>query len=291
MFILKIAKSLGEWVLTVFLFLGALVFFPSVGSLFLILAGVVMLPIPTVQGFFGKFKLRGKWKTGVVVLLFVIGFTIAPSPDKLDVPNAAVSVSRDPDTGESSLSLEPEPTPEPEPVPEPELTLESETSPIDYFLEQFPDYAGVSFDSVSEIDIHDKERGMFDFDNPDGYYRTEYRLGAFKSATAKRATFSGTILDAVCYGYWSDSFRIYINQIPDVETAYFLFASAAQIMDSSITADDLQSLHSYLLEYGEKNGIYIGEIKGYIIGKRISGESYLFELMVDTNVQTMCPNM
>lgn len=67
------------WILTVFMFLAALMYFPSVASIFMLLFSAVALPISAVRNFWASKRLTGAVKIAVLVVLFLIGIYLAPT--------------------------------------------------------------------------------------------------------------------------------------------------------------------------------------------------------------------
>ena len=99
-------KKIIFWVLFVFMVSGAAIFFPSIGSLLLLLGGIVILPLDAWQHELALVRVRGKLKTSLfIVLLFAgvmltpeQGIEVAPSADM--VSSAFVSVTAIPTTPE-----------------------------------------------------------------------------------------------------------------------------------------------------------------------------------------------
>ena len=69
------------WVLTVFMFLSALVFFPSVASVFMLLFCVFSVPISKVQEFWASLGLKKVLKAVLLSVIFIMSMAFAPTDD------------------------------------------------------------------------------------------------------------------------------------------------------------------------------------------------------------------
>lgn len=67
------------WMLTVFMFLSALVFIPSAASVVMLLFVLVAIPIERVQQFLASKKLTGSVQMVVLLVLFVLAVILAPT--------------------------------------------------------------------------------------------------------------------------------------------------------------------------------------------------------------------
>lgn len=152
------------------------------------------------------------------------------------------------------------------PVDEEPIADEPEVNPsmVDAFIDGYNQTAPTPITDAVEVDVTDKESG---------HYRTEFRLGAFKDSIAKTGNIGDIVIDIVNYGLSKDELRIYVNGI-DVEQAKEIIQYASPVMDSNVTAEEIQSVLDYLDEYGDANGKYYGSL-----GLVFSGD----ELMITTD--------
>lgn len=83
----KVANIL-KWIGAVFFLLSALIYLPSIASVFMATLGVFLLPINPIQNLIKKL-IKAKWiRIGVAIVLFVIAMLLVPSvPDNPDLSN------------------------------------------------------------------------------------------------------------------------------------------------------------------------------------------------------------
>lgn len=156
--------------------------------------------------------------------------------------------------------------------------IEEETKPeptektiIDNFVD--------SFNKLSENPI--TNRAKFDpKDRESGHYRTEYRLGAWDGSIGETASIGELDIDIVNYGshggyYENEDLRVYISA-DTTEEIITIFPIAAKAMDSTVTDEEIQEVIDYVNEWGDKNGLLIGNLSGYILSHQ-----HYSELMLD----------
>ena len=114
-------------------------------------------------------------------------------------------------------------------VPKEESNTESSPSDaISAFIEQYNNIADVPITNPIEIDIHASE-----------YYRTEFRLNAFKNAVAKRGSIGESTIDIINYGNLAnDKIRLYLST-DDEEFAIQVFKNAVGVFDPSATNEEM----------------------------------------------------
>lgn len=118
-------KKIFTWLLTIFMAITALVYFPSITSIIALIFVVVALPVKPLQDFLADHGLHGKAK---VILLCVVFLATA-----ITVPKQAPADTRTVDNP-SAASIAPGPSdevesPTPDPTPEPTPTPESTPAP------------------------------------------------------------------------------------------------------------------------------------------------------------------
>lgn len=67
------------WILTVFMLLGALTFFPSASSVLMLLCALVALPVERVQRLLAAWKLGGSARFVLLAVLFVLATVLVPA--------------------------------------------------------------------------------------------------------------------------------------------------------------------------------------------------------------------
>lgn len=138
----------------------------------------------------------------------------------------------------------------------------SENTPKDY-IESFVS----SYNNVAKIPI--TERVKFDpKDRESGYYRTEYRLTAWDGSVGEVAKIGNAKIEMVNYGsyggyYDNNSFRVYVTA-DSVEDILEIFPVIAKVMDSTVTDVEIHETIEHVKEYGDENGLTIGNLSGYI---------------------------
>lgn len=123
---------------------------------------------------------------------------------------------------------------------------------ITEFVNLYNSTANTPIIDLEEINIHDKEAG---------YYRTEFRLLAFKDAIAMHGLVGETAsLELIQY---SQGFRIYILA-DSYETIQEILATTISIYDASVT-DDMIKTDIYDKINLIKSGVsfYVNDITGY----------------------------
>ena len=125
-----------------------------------------------------------------------------------------------------------------------------EQSKVDAFIERYNTTAPTSITDVVEVDITDKESG---------HYRTEFRLGSFKGSIAKTGKIGNIVIDIINCGWQKDELRIYADGITP-EQAVEIIKYAAPIMDSNVSAEELQDVLDYLSGTNDYHNGYFGEL-------------------------------
>lgn len=128
---------------------------------------------------------------------------------------------------------------------------------LDNYIDKYNSLTKYKITNLSVLDIHDKSSQ---------HYKTEFRLQAFKNATAKTGTLDGNIIDIIDYSSFSltnsCNLRIYAN-ISNTDIAKEFIRISSQIFDSTITENDLEEIYNNINDYrftlGKNN-----HIQGYI---------------------------
>lgn len=126
-----------------------------------------------------------------------------------------------------------------------------------------------NYNKVAETPI--TERVKFDpKDRESGYYRTEYRLTAWDGSVGEAASIGNAKIEMVNYGsyggyYDNNSFRVYVTA-ESVDEILEMFPIMAKIIDPTVSDGEIQDTIEHVREYGDKNGLSIGNLSGYILG-------------------------
>jgi len=79
----KIKKAL-LWGIVVFMALAAIIYMPSLASLFMILFVAIVIPIQSIQGIWSSIKLKGLIKGLLAFVIFVIAIELTPTRSEID---------------------------------------------------------------------------------------------------------------------------------------------------------------------------------------------------------------
>lgn len=78
-------KNIIKWIISAFFLLSALVYLPSIASIFMVILGVFLLPIMPIQNLIKKY-IKAKWlRIGIAIALFIVSMLLVPSdPSNVD---------------------------------------------------------------------------------------------------------------------------------------------------------------------------------------------------------------
>ena len=142
-------------------------------------------------------------------------------------------------------------------------------SNLDLFIEEYNKIAETKILEPSEIDIQSEE-----------YYRTEFRLHAYKNAPAYIANLGDVKIELINSNYEGISgsdLRIY-TAVDSLDAATDVFESFCKAGDPEITQADFDDFYKYhALDNGDVRPV-IGNISGYIMVK--DGK---YEIMLDAS--------
>lgn len=142
-------------------------------------------------------------------------------------------------------------------------------SNLDLFIAEYNKVAKTPILEPSEIDIQSDE-----------YYRTEFRLNAYKNAPAYIANLGTVKIELINSNYegmFGSDLRIYTT-VDTLEAATDVFESFCKAGDTEITQADFDDFYQYhALDDGDVRPV-IGDISGYIMVK--DGK---YEIMLDAS--------
>ena len=222
-----------------------------------------------------KVKLEKKWKIAIIAVfwIFVLVFGGASDESQTETSDTTIESTIQ---NETSENLETDATPNDvssentEETTDTEEVVKDKLYVIDTFIEKYNAIASFPMTDAMEIDIHDKEAG---------YYRTEFRLGAFNDAKAKRCKIGEDIIDIVCTEEMFDGFNIRIYLITDNrDVAVDVFNSIALNVYPDITEAELTEASDEIYEkdYNDGRGL-LRDINYYYIDSY--GELFMDNVM------------
>ena len=126
------------------------------------------------------------------------------------------------------------------------------------FVENYNKIAKTSIEEIAEINIQSDE-----------YYRTEFRLNAFKGAPAVKGDLNGNSIEIINSNYdgiFGSDLRIYAF-VDNLELATDIFESFCNACDPEITQQDFDEFYQYhKLDSGDCR-IVLKQISGYVMVK------------------------
>lgn len=257
------------WCLSIFCILSCFAFLPSISSLLYLLAALMLLPIEKLKMIADRILPNRKIK--IVALMIIAIVAIVTSPTSNTVQQTDIN---DTQTYESS-EIESNTTNSVDNTKEDEKSLENrETvsnnedgeqnnlsgkfSNIGAFVENYNKIAKTSIEEIAEIDIQSDE-----------YYRTEFRLNAFKGAPAVKGDLNGNPIEIINSNYdgiFGSDLRIYAF-VDNFELATDIFESFCKTCDPEITQQDFDEFYKYhKLDSGDCR-IVLKQISGYVMVK------------------------
>lgn len=199
--LLSLFKKGVLWALVGFSVLFGLLFMPSWCSLLCFLLAVLAAPVGPIYKLLQRRGLTGIKKGALLFAVLFASFWAIPtsgaSPEAEAPPSPSVTIEAQAET----KSAEPTPTPSVAPSPAPSPQVE-EVNPIENFVTAYNKFAATPITDLIEFEPRDRESG---------YYRIEYRLGAYAESEAVHCNIGNSAMDVVyCPGDFIDSFRVYI---------------------------------------------------------------------------------
>lgn len=138
-----------------------------------------------------------------------------------------------------------------------------------------------SFNTLSETPITD--RTPFEPTDKKGeFYKAEYRLEEWKGASGETAKIGEHRIEMVNFGsagdatLENDKLRIYVTT-DTIDAALAIFPSAVWAMDPNAPEEDIQELVDHIKEWGIKNGLFVGKLKGTFFRQK-NGAQFMLEL-------------
>ena len=262
-------KRIILWCLSIFFILSCLAFLPSISSLLCLLVALLLLPIEKIKRIVDGILPNRKVKIVAIVVIAIVAIAISPTNDAVQPTNTndtqiyesseteddtANSVS---DANEGEKSLENEETSNDDDVNK-QNHFDGKLSNIGAFVEKYNKIAKTSIEEIAEIDIQSNE-----------YYRTEFRLNAYKGAPAVKGDLNGNSIEIINSNYdgiFGSDLRIYAS-VDNLELTTDIFESFCKACDAEITQQDFDEFYKYnKLDSGDCR-IVIKQISGYVMVK------------------------
>lgn len=149
--------------------------------------------------------------------------------------------------------------------------VEKEIKVNEIFVEKYNAIGSSKIENLTTYDAHDKESG---------YYRTEFRLGAFENNTSIHGTINNIPVDLINYGYnEKNEFRFYAST-ENEEQMKIVFNNVINILDNKISNEDIDEAINNAIKTKNERLSLDGNIKtGYIIFMKDK-----WEIFVESNV-------
>ncbi len=256
----KNKSAIVRWVVGGFFAMFALVNGFHYSSLFLLLSAFLMFPLSFVEDFLKKINVKTVVAIILSVVLFFVGVLTSPPSDSVDDPSDDTNQSQTNDDNNNGGTTN--------------GNGSNETTPTDKYsnLKEFI----VEYNKLSKTDITSTVE--IDIQSPE-YYRTEFRLNAYKNAPAYKANLGNNTIEIINSNYdgiFGSDLRIYVI-VDTLEEATEVFETFCKACDPDITQTDFDNFYRYNAldkEYG--CSITIGGISGFV-NKKADG----FDIMLD----------
>lgn len=140
------------------------------------------------------------------------------------------------------------------------------------FIEKYNSISTSKIENTITYNAQDKESG---------YYRVEFRLGAFDNNTSLHGSIGSNSVDLINYGYFDekDELRFYAS-VENEDEMKIIFKNAINILDSNISDEAIDKAIDDAIRMRDERLSLDGNIKnGYIIFMRDK-----WEILIDSNV-------
>ena len=257
------------WCLSIFCILSCLAFLPSISSLLYLLAALMLLPIEKLKMIADRILPNRKIKIVALMIIAIVAIVTSPTSNTVqqtDINDTQIYESSEiesnttnsvDNTKEDEKSLENRETVSNNEDGE-QNNLSGKFSNIGAFVENYNKIAKTSIEEIAEIDIQSDE-----------YYRTEFRLNAFKGAPAVKGDLNGNPIEIINSNYdgiFGSDLRIYAF-VDNFELATDIFESFCKTCDPEITQQDFDEFYKYhKLDSGDCR-IVLKQISGYVMVK------------------------
>lgn len=150
--------------------------------------------------------------------------------------------------------------------------VEKEIKVNETFIEKFNSISSSKIENIVTYNAQDKESG---------YYRTEFRLNTFENNTSIHGTIGNSTVDLINYGSLNekDKFRFYAS-IENEEQMKEIFKSAINVIDSSISDDEINEEINDAIESKYNKFVLKSNIDGYIMFTKEK-----WEILIDSNIK------
>ena len=254
--------AIVRWIVGAIFAMFALVNGFHFSSLFILASAFLMLPLPFMEEFLKKINVKTVVAIILSVVLLFVGILTSPPSETTDDPSNDVNQSQGNDdnsnpsgtTNNSNNSA----------------NTTDKYSNLKLFITEYNKVAKTDITSTVEIDIQSPE-----------YYRTEFRLNAYKDAPAYKANLGNNTIELINSNYngtFGSDLRIY-TFVDTIEEAKEVFEAFCKSCNPNITQadfDDFYSYNSFDNQYG--CSVTLKGISGYV-NKKADG----FDIMLDAD--------
>jgi len=257
----KKKSAIARWIIgaiiAMFVFVNGFHF----SSIFILASAFLMLPLPFMDSFLKKINVKFVVAIILSVVLLFVGILTSPSEateDPSDDTNQSEVNGDDSNSGDSSSNQNNQ------------TNTTDKYSNLKLFITEYNKIANTDITNTIEIDIQSPE-----------YYRTEFRLNAYKDAPAYKGNLGNNSIEIINSNYngtFGSDLRIY-TYVDTIEEATSFFEAFCKSCNSNITQadfDDFYSYHSFDNQYG--CSVTLKGISGYV-NKKADG----FDIMLDAD--------
>ena len=241
-------------------------------SLFILASAFLMFPLPIMEEFLKRINVKTVVAVILSVMLLFVGVLTSPPSETTDDPSNDVNQSQGPSSDvNQNLGNDDHSNPS-------ETTNNSYNSAdtidkysnLKLFITEYNKIAMTDISNTVEIDIQSPE-----------YYRTEFRLNAYKDAPAYKANLGNNTIELINSNYngiFGSDLRIYtvVDTIDEAKEVFEAFCKSCNPNITQADFDDFYSYHSFDNQYG--CSVTLKGISGYV-NKKSDG----FDIMLDAN--------
>ena len=241
-----------------------------------VLGWIFIFPIPLTILIIRNQKLSKPVKIGIIaaawVVYLLIGFSGGGSGDNKDTSNVNTEATTNEQTVDVSVinngnTAEDVTAKDDSSVASVDETTESSSeSAVDKFI--------ADINNSDDINL-EFEEDFIPSDENGGHYRTEFRLNAWRDSTGKSYKYRDATVDIILSSSGSIQ-RIYMDGAT-LEQCESMIRCASPLLDSTVSASDIQETIDYVDEHKVANGYYYGKLGLLMLGHGDSGYEFMLK--------------
>jgi len=258
----KSKGTIARWIIGAFLAMFALVNGFHFSSIFILASAFLMFPLPFMEKLHKKINVKTVVAIILSVVLLFVGILTSPTSETTDDPSNNVNQSEgNLDNSNSGGTTNNSNN---------STNTTDKYSNLKLFIAEYNKVAKTDITNTIEIDIQSPE-----------YYRTEFRLNAYKDAPAYKCNIGNNTIEIINSNYngtFGSDLRIY-TCVDTIEEAKEVFEAFCKSCNPNITQTDFDSFYSYNSfdnQYG--CSVTLKGISGYV-NKKSDG----FDIMLDAD--------